>query len=117
MTCIMFLGVFAISVHRIFMSVLHELSHVQQRHFRAAPLVGMSLCLPLAYYQQTQAGKAKRSMTDAEQPLMNGGEVRRKHSHLRGDFKATNNAVLRISNFLKARPLQSNSHETCNAKP
>ena len=36
----------------------------------------MSLCLPLAYYQQSQAGKAKRARTDAEQPLMNGGEVK-----------------------------------------
>lgn len=38
-------------------------------------LAGMSLCLPLAYYQQSQDGKKKRSATDAEQPLMNGGEV------------------------------------------
>ncbi len=37
--------------------------------------LGMSLCLPLAYYQQHQAGKKKRALADAEQPLMNGGEV------------------------------------------
>ena len=37
--------------------------------------LGMSLCLPLAYYQQFQAAKKKRVLAEAEQPLMNGGEV------------------------------------------
>ena len=68
----------------------------------------MSLCLPLAYYQQSQAGKAKRARTDAEQPLMNGGEVKPRcslFSCVTHAFKrATLTSANTLSKFMAARP-------------
>ena len=74
MTCIMFLGALPCYSSSKW-SFLDSVIAAQWFGADGCSRAGMSLCLPLAYYQQSQAGKAKRARTDAEQPLMNGGEV------------------------------------------